>query len=177
TITGYTYSADYPTTPGAWDTTYNGSGAFFDVFVTRLDMLPTGASAYGASTPGCAGPLAIGVTSWPQVGNAAFAITCWHAPVNATGLLAFSGAPLATPFVFLGAWVWLDLVSPAFFVLPVPSNAVGTAQVPVPIPANPALAGGQAFVQFFWAGPNSPSPPCPPLGVSASSALAIAVQP
>jgi hypothetical protein len=33
TLTGYTYSADYPTSPGAWDTTNNGS----DVFVTRLD--------------------------------------------------------------------------------------------------------------------------------------------
>ncbi|MCI0588298.1 MAG: hypothetical protein L0323_15820, partial [Planctomycetes bacterium] len=174
TIAGSTRSAAYPTTPGAWDTTYYAGE---DVFVTRLDMLPTGASAYGDSTPGCAGPLAIGVTSIPQVGNAAFALTCWHAPVNATGLLAFSSAGLATPFVFLGASVWLDLASPAFFVLPVPSNAVGAAQVGIPIPANPALAGGQAFVQFFWAGPSSPSPPCPPLGVSASAALAVTIQP
>ena len=34
TIAGYTSSANYPTTPGAWDTTHNGGQ---DVFVTRLD--------------------------------------------------------------------------------------------------------------------------------------------
>jgi hypothetical protein len=32
-VTGYTPSADYPTTPGAFDTTYNGD---VDAFVTKL---------------------------------------------------------------------------------------------------------------------------------------------
>jgi hypothetical protein len=35
-VTGNTASAEYPTTPGAFDTTWNGS---FDAFVTKL---PTG---------------------------------------------------------------------------------------------------------------------------------------
>jgi hypothetical protein len=38
-VTGVTFSADFPTTPGAFDTSYNGGG---DAFVTRLD--PTGAA-------------------------------------------------------------------------------------------------------------------------------------
>ena len=33
-VTGFTQSADYPTTPGAFDTTYNGNG---DAFVTKLN--------------------------------------------------------------------------------------------------------------------------------------------
>ena len=36
-MTGYTDSADYPTTPGAFDTTFNGGDV--DAFVTKL---PTG---------------------------------------------------------------------------------------------------------------------------------------
>ena len=39
-VTGFTLSSDYPTTPGAFDATFNGSGGFSgDVFVTKL---PTG---------------------------------------------------------------------------------------------------------------------------------------
>jgi hypothetical protein len=36
TLTGYTESADFPITPGAFDTSYNGS--FSDVFVARLEL-------------------------------------------------------------------------------------------------------------------------------------------
>jgi hypothetical protein len=36
-VTGQTFSADYPTTPGAFDTTYDGTSS--DAFVTKL---PTG---------------------------------------------------------------------------------------------------------------------------------------
>ena len=69
TVAGGTQSADFPTTSGAFDPTHNGGD---DAFITRLDMLPTGVSAYGTSSSGCTDPLAIGVTSWPQVGKAEF---------------------------------------------------------------------------------------------------------
>ena len=71
TFPGVTFSADFPTTPAAWGGAYFGSR---DGFVTQLDMLPSGVSAYGASSAGCGGPLAISVSSWPQVGNAAFSL-------------------------------------------------------------------------------------------------------
>jgi hypothetical protein len=171
-VGGETQSTNFPN-QNAFQTTLGGGS---DSFVAHLDLLPAGASAYGASTPGCAGPLPIGVTSIPQVGNAAFALTCGNAPPSTTGLLAFSGAPLATPLVFLGAGIWIDLASPGFFTVFAPSNASGVAQIPLPIPSVPGLVGQQAFAQFAWVGPNSP-PPCPPTGISASNALAITVQP
>jgi hypothetical protein len=34
-VTGFTFSADFPTTPGAFDTTFNGG--FSDAFVTKLN--------------------------------------------------------------------------------------------------------------------------------------------
>jgi hypothetical protein len=36
TVTGQTWSADFPATPGAYDTSYNGGGYREDVFVARL---------------------------------------------------------------------------------------------------------------------------------------------
>ena len=35
-VTGQTYSANFPTTPGAFDTTYNGDINHFDAFVVKI---------------------------------------------------------------------------------------------------------------------------------------------
>jgi hypothetical protein len=40
-VTGYTFSNDYPVTPGAFQTTYKGWGAPPDVFVTKLNATGT----------------------------------------------------------------------------------------------------------------------------------------
>ncbi len=173
-LSGITFSSAFPTTPGALDTTFNGGT--YDAFVAELDLLPAGASTYGSSTPGCAGPLPIGVTSIPQVGNAAFAVICGNAPAGGAGLLGFSGALLATPIPILGVQIWIDLASPLLLAVTAIADPTGAAEVSIPIPALPALAGSAVYVQFAWAGPNAP-PPCPPTGVSASNALEIVVQP
>ncbi|HKB15899.1 MAG TPA: hypothetical protein VKF62_07525, partial [Planctomycetota bacterium] len=178
-VTGKTLSSSFPT-QNAFQSTFGGGGGTFpggDAFVSRIEIPPPGVSPYGTSSPGCAGPLAIDATSSPQVGNAGFAVTCDDAPQNAAGLLGFSGAPLASPLGIVGVQVWIDPASPQFFSVLTISNGAGDAQVPIPIPAVPSLAGGQAYLQFFWFGLSVPSPPCPPSGFSASNALAITVQP
>ncbi|HKB15267.1 MAG TPA: hypothetical protein VKF62_04345, partial [Planctomycetota bacterium] len=170
TVAGSTYSTDFPTTAGAYDATFNGGPR--DAFVARLDMLPAGASAYGASTPGCSGPLAAGVASWPQVANASFAVTCTGAPATSLGLVGLSAGSLASPLLGAGVQIWIDpTASNLYGLLPATSDSVGWAVVPLPIPALPGLAGLQAFVQFLWADP------CGPLGFSGSNALALTVQP
>ncbi|MFQ5503747.1 MAG: hypothetical protein ACE5F1_02995 [Planctomycetota bacterium] len=174
-VAGETQSSDFPTTSGAFDRTFNGTGLGRDAFVSRLDMLPAGVSAYGASSPGCQGPLAISVTAMPKVGNGAFSLTCSAAPPTTTGLLLLGGTGRATPIPFLGVGLWVGLVAP-FYVVPAQSNALGAADTPLPIPADPRLAGGTVYTQFVWAGPRSPAP-CPPLGYSASAALKITLQP
>ncbi len=172
-VAGNTSSADFPTTAGAFDTTYNGGT--FDAFVARLDMLPTGVATFGRSSAGCTGALAISVTSMPRVGNAAFAITCGNAPPNASGLFALTGNRFASPVVVFGAEVWVDPTL-VFLQLPATSNQVGASEVSVPIVNVPSLGGVRVFAQFLWAGPNSP-PPCPPFGLSASNALDLTIQP
>src|SRR5205823_6026005 len=53
-VTGYTLSADFPTTPGAFDTTFNGGT--YDAFVTKLNPAGSAPLAYstflGGSDPG-----------------------------------------------------------------------------------------------------------------------------
>ncbi|MGH7149425.1 MAG: hypothetical protein ACREIU_01940, partial [Planctomycetota bacterium] len=175
TVAGWTSSPGFPVSAGAFDTTLNSSVycsfATFcaDGFVARLDLLPTGVTKYASSTPGCAGPLAAAVSSLPQVGNAAFSVTCTNGPANAGGTLGVSLAAASPPFLLAGALVAID---PTVLIpVTVASDALGACQAPIPIPANPALSGVQAFLQFFW--PD----PCAPGGVSASDALAIQVQP
>ena len=47
-MTGYTYSTDFPTTSGAYDTSYH-DGGYTDVFVSKLD------GNLSAKTPPCNG--------------------------------------------------------------------------------------------------------------------------
>lgn len=174
TVVGYTNSADFPTTPGAFDRTLGG---FSDGFITRLDMLPTGVAAFGRSSPGCDGPLAVTVTSVPSVGNASFALSCSNAPANtADCVVALAAAGLTIPMPLLGVEIWFDPSSAWLVAHEARSDAFGVATSALPIPNHAALIGQRLVAQFVWAGPSAP-PPCPPLSLSASHALAITIQP
>ncbi len=165
-VAGGVTSGDFPTTPGAFDTSLNASA---DAFATRLDLLPAGVGRFGASTPGCAGPLALAVTSIPQVGNAGFAVTCTNAPPSSFGLFGVSGAALPSPLLVSGVGLWL---SPAtLLAFPVASTPIGAAPFPLPIPPLPSLAGATLYAQSGWIDA------CAPGGISASNALSITAQP
>jgi len=173
TVAGSTYSVNFPTTSNAHNSAPNGGQ---DVFVTRLDMLPTGVSLHGDASPGCAGPPIAAVTSMPRVGNQRFALTCTGAPPNGIGVTALASGRLPAPIAVFGARLWLDPFSGLFLLLDARADARGAAGTLLPIPADGNLAGARVHAQFFWFGPTAP-PPCPPLGWSASMALEVAVQP
>ena len=84
-ISGLTRSSDFPHTSGTYQTAD-------DVFLLKMELLPAGVSRYGGPTPGCSGPLEIGVTSIPLSGNPSFGVTCAGAPPFGSGILAFSSA-------------------------------------------------------------------------------------
>ncbi|MGH7149538.1 MAG: hypothetical protein ACREIU_02510 [Planctomycetota bacterium] len=170
---GYSYSPDYPTTPGAFDTVFSfHPGTYYgEAFVTRLSLQPAGVSPYGAASPGCSGASTMGVTSNPSVGNPAFGITCSGAPANASGWLLLSADPDAGGTPLVGLTLWIDVASPTCFALSAASGALGWTEVPIPVPSSLYLAGSQAFAQFVW--PD----PCGPALFSASNALEVVVQP
>ena len=176
TMAGYTISPNFPTTPNAYSRSLLGGRAIPDAFATRLDMLPTGVSAYGNSSPGCNGALTISVSSWPQLGNSSFSVTTSGAPANSnSGFLLLSVAPMSPPLNVLGVDLWVSL-SPSSLALRATSSSAGAADVPLPLPNTPSLVGQSLYAQFVWIGPTTP-PPCPPLGLSASNALEITIQP
>jgi len=174
TFGGSTSSTNLPTTVGAFDTTFNGGN---DGFVTELDMLPTGVTSVGFSTPGCAGSLAMNVNSIPNIGNAGFALTCGNAPPNNTaGFVVLGRSLFSPPFVTGGVTLFPDPALGGLF--GVSSDAIGSADYVFPIPNDVTLIGVVFFAQFAWtSGPTTPSPPCPVTGNSASNALQIVIQP
>jgi hypothetical protein len=112
----------------------------------------------------------------PKVGNAGFLLLCDDAPPNvSSGFAVLSAAQKSPPLIIRGAEVFVSLGGEALM-LAATSNGRGASDVPLPLPNVPSLAGAVLYSQFFWFGPGSP-PPCPPMGLSASQALRITVQP
>ncbi|MBK6939241.1 MAG: hypothetical protein IPH13_03415 [Planctomycetes bacterium] len=156
---------DYPITPGAFDSVQNQSGN--KAAVTRIDMLPTGVTRIGASTPGCLGPLAVGVILNPKAGTKTFEVTCTRGPKFGSGHLIVSSSKLAIPILASGATLYVDPA--AATLVPVSTDDLGFARRALPL--RHSLQGSKGYVQFVF--PD----PCAPGGWSASPALEIIVQP
>ena len=175
TVTGRTTSTNFPLALGPGSAP---SGGDDKAFVVHLPMLPTGVEAYGSSSPGCTGSLAISVTSIPRVGNSEFSLTCSNAPPNASGgiITGASGfVPPLEPLTVLGAAMWVDPSGVFLITGSVHSDQNGVAEYALPIPTNPAVRGARLYAQFAWMGRPAPAP-CPATGLSASAALDITVQ-
>lgn len=151
------------------------TGANNDVFVFASDMLPTGATAFGAASPGCNGRQVLGVDSMPSLGNSGFTIILGNALPGALGVMAFTGSGLSVPVPLSGIDVWVDLASEIMIPM-LTADGRGRVDVDLPIPGTPSLVSIELFVQCAWIEPTGPAP-CPSFGTSASNALQIVLQP
>lgn len=165
TIAEFSASTNFPTTKGSFDPIKEEAPS--DAIIARLTLLPRGVSAYGVSTPGCSGPLTLGVTAAPSLGPGNWAVTCTDAlPFSSKGLLAVSRAPLDVPITALGADVWV-VPGHLLALIPLRSDDVGYTEQLLELGDSVGLVGVRVYVQAFWLDP------CAPGGLSASNALDI----
>lgn len=123
--------------------------------------------AFGASTPGCRGPLAASIGSLPVAGNLAFAPVCTRTVPNGTAFLLMSLGSVSSPLRIVGIDVWLDVPSSSLMLAT--TNALGAVRFPMPVPAN--VRPGLSFaVQFGCVDP------CGPQGFTASDAIGLVTQ-
>lgn len=147
-------------------------------FVTgaAVTAVPSQISAVGNDSTTCSRAIQALVGSLPEAGNTAFAIWCTGGPrpaVSPLGLVVGAGAvapPNQPPFFGVDLAFDFSSVLAQVALLP-PTNAVGNARFPLPIPANPALAGTSLVFQFGFVDPT-----CGPQGFSASSGVAFTTQ-
>lgn len=136
-----------------------------------LDMLPTGVTKYGASTPSCLGEIALGPSRMPADGDAAFSIYASGAPPNGLGLLALGNLRDVPGTPLFGVNVHLGLTGNLFIYPSPPVDPAGFVEHPLPIP--PGFVGKTLHAQMVFVDLGS----CGPVGsFSASNALTITVQ-
>jgi hypothetical protein len=142
-VSGETFSADFPTTPGASDTTHNGG---FDAFVAKLEFCEAASwSNYGSGWPGTLGIPTLTSSGEPKIcnqitlslGNSLGAIT------PAVFFMGLAQASIPTPF----GGVLLVLPAVVFpFVLPAPG-----ADFPVTVTCDTTLCGLSIYLQAWEA--------------------------
>jgi hypothetical protein len=166
-MAGYT-NGGFPVTPGSFDPTYNGGQ--LDGVVVSLDLIPTGVTLVGASTPACHGELMLQTNQMPQAGDASFALLCSNGPPNAPGWLLLGRKPLAQPVIFAGSALW---IAPPNRWTRIPVVSDGDGYVAAPFSLANIAAGSRLAAQMIFRNTSG----CPGPGpTSASNAVAIDVQ-
>ncbi|HED64476.1 MAG TPA: hypothetical protein ENJ09_02865 [Planctomycetes bacterium] len=115
----------------------------------------------GTGTPGCNGPMLMGINMPPLIGATEFAFTCDNVPPTTMGLLGLSSmADVAGTFVpSLGILSHLDLsVKPIVFNA-FPSDSSGHAEYNLPIPNLTGLVGTTWYAQSVWQWTTCSLPP------------------
>lgn len=121
-----------------------------------------------SGTPGCLGTIEATTSSLARQGNPGFAIVGHRFPGNAQAIVVISSGLTSPAFPILGIDLWLD---PNGLIggYPVAVSALGTARLPLSIPANVAI-GAVLAAQFVAVDA------CGPQGLTASRAVLFAVQ-
>ncbi|MBL8755140.1 MAG: DUF4394 domain-containing protein [Planctomycetes bacterium] len=135
--------------------------------VRGLALRTNGLAAFGAATPGCAGPLWLGAAGTPFAGSTNFALVAHRGPAGALGFFVLAADRLPAPMNFGGLQCWLDPMQ--FITMPMRTNdAAGTAVQPF------ALQGAWFGLDlwFQWVGADA----CGPMGLATSAGLRVTVQ-
>ncbi|MGE3172590.1 MAG: LamG domain-containing protein [Planctomycetota bacterium] len=138
-----------------------------------LQFLPT--APVGQSTTTCGRSIDALIASMPQIGNASFAVWAARGPRPATSQLAvvvgsLNQAPLGLP-PFLGVDVAIDPLSVVYqATLIPPTNALGNARLPLPLPMDPSLPGVSVVFQFAFADAT-----CGPQGLTGSDGIQFSI--
>jgi hypothetical protein len=148
TLTGYTQSPDYPTTPDALRPSPVGGQA--DAVVTTMDLVLQGVQQLGASDASCIGLLDLNATEMPVAGSKTFGLYCSGAPPLAGGTLVVS-VPGGAPGTLLPGPGKLGTVTGPTFVRYVASDAAGYVENGLPLPAG--SSGMKLLCQFVFQNP------------------------
>lgn len=127
--------------------------------VMELLPNPSSAESYGAACTTSAPQLL--ASELPDIGRAGFAVEVTFAPAN--GLVAIAAGNQSANQSVLGCTLLVQPITTALMV----ANAQGFVAQPLPLPANPALLGGEFFFQAAVLDATAPS------GITLSRGLCI----
>lgn len=128
-------------------------------------------SSFGASSPSCAGGLAMGTNSPPRVGNALFAFTCTQTAPSSLALALVANQVVLPGTPFLGFDLLVDLASSEVYAFDMGSDPTGFGVAPAPIANAPALIGLVYHAQTVSLAP------CAPFGLAASQGITLTILP
>lgn len=149
------------------------SGMSYDAAQHRvLNLAP-----YGAGFPGCLGAHSLVGVGSPSLGNSAFALRTNGGAPGGVGLIGLASQwdPAGSDPLGLGLPLHLSVFSPFLSLFSFSADGAGVAELALPIPANPNLAGQTYYTQALWLWlPGSPCQPTPG-GFSSSPGLALSL--